>query len=141
MLRHLPSDGIDRMNALTFGNWTGSLGMGLAERELQCVMAVACGMTSKEVARELGVAKDTVDKRLLAASTKLGVIKRAQLVAEAMRRQIIAPSVMALIALLTTHAVLGDDQAMRIRRGGSGGERKVETRVATRRAECALAVA
>ncbi|MFK0086406.1 LuxR C-terminal-related transcriptional regulator [Pseudomonas sp. NPDC090755] len=129
------------MNALTFGNWTGSLGKGLAERELQCVMAIACGMTSKEVARELGVAKDTVDKRLLAASTKLGVIKRAQLVAEAMRRQIIAPSAMALVALLTTHAVLGDDQTMRVHRGGNSGERKIEIRVATRRAECALAVA
>lgn len=123
------------MNALTFGNWTGSLGMGLAERELQCVMAVACGLTSKEVARELGVAKDTVDKRLLAASTKLGVIKRAQLVAEAMRRQIISPAVMAMIALLTTHAVIGDDNMLRVRRGGNGGERRVELRVAARRVE------
>lgn len=123
------------MKALTFGNWTGSLGMGLAERELQCVMAVACGLTSKEVARELGVAKDTVDKRLLAASTKLGVIKRAQLVAEAMRRQIISPAVMAMIALLTTHAVIGDDNMLRVRRGGNGGERRVEIRVTARRVE------
>ena len=74
------------MTGLTFGRWTANLGMGLAERELQCVMAVACGLTSKEAAREFGLAKDTIDKRLLSASTKLGVIKRAQLVAEAMRR-------------------------------------------------------
>ena len=138
MLRHLPSDGIDRMNALTFGNWTGSLGLGLAERELQCVMAVACGLTSKEAARELGVAKDTIDKRLLAASTKLGVIKRAQLVAEAMRRGLISPMVVTLCAVLVGHSISSTDEYTRVRRQG---ERKIETRVATRRADCALAVA
>lgn len=121
------------MSALTFGNWTGNLGMGLAERELQCVMAVACGLTSKEAAREFGLSKDSIDKRLLAASTKLGVIKRAQLVAEAMRRQIISPLALAMVAVMATHAVLDDDHFTRIRRGG--GERKVETRIAVRRAE------
>ncbi|MBA6066382.1 LuxR C-terminal-related transcriptional regulator [Pseudomonas mosselii] len=126
------------MSALTFENWTGNLGMGLAERELQCVMAVACGLSSKEAARELGVAKDTVDKRLLAASTKLGVIKRAQLVAEAMRRGMISPMVIILCAVLVGHSVVSSDEFTRVRRSG---ERKVETRVATRRAECALAVA
>lgn len=120
------------MNALTFGNWTGSLGMGLAERELQCVMAVACGLSSKEAARELGVAKDTIDKRLLAASTKLGVIKRAQLVAEAMRRGLISPAAI-LAAILAVHGALSDDQFLRVRR--SGGEKRVELRVAARRVE------
>ncbi|MEW2927636.1 LuxR C-terminal-related transcriptional regulator [Pseudomonas juntendi] len=129
------------MNALTFGNWTGSLGLGLAERELQCVMVVACGLTSKEAARELGIAKDTIDKRLLAASTKLGVIKRAQLVAEAMRRGLISPMIVALCAILVGHSVASSDEFTRIRRGGNSGERKIETRVANRRAECALAVA
>lgn len=126
------------MNALTFGNWTGSLGMGLAERELQCVMAVACGLSSKEAARELGVAKDTIDKRLLAASTKLGVIKRAQLVAEAMRRGMISPLVISMCAVLVGHSIASSDEFTRVRRGG---ERKIaETRI-QRRAECALAVA
>jgi len=101
-------------------------------------MAVACGLTSKEAAREFGVAKDTVDKRLLAASTKLGVIKRAQLVAEAMRRGLISPMIVALCALLVGHSIAGTDEFTRVRRSG---ERRVETRVATRRTECALAVA
>ncbi|HDS1693313.1 LuxR C-terminal-related transcriptional regulator [Pseudomonas putida] len=122
------------MNALTFGNWTGSLGLGLAERELQCVMAVACGMTSKEAARELGVAKDTIDKRLLAASTKLGVIKRAQLVAEAMRRGLISPAAI-LVAILAVHGAFSDDQFLRVRRSGGGSERKVELRTVARRVE------
>ena len=68
---------------------TGKLGKGLAPRELQCLIAVAAGMTSKEAARELGVAPDTVDKRLLSATTKLGVTRRAALVAEAFKRGLI----------------------------------------------------
>lgn len=123
------------MTGLTFGRWTANLGMGLAERELQCVMAVACGLTSKEAAREFGLAKDTIDKRLLSASTKLGVIKRAQLVAEAMRRGLISPAATALALLMAIHGMIGDDQAMRVRRGGNGGERRIEQRVAVRRVE------
>lgn len=68
---------------------TGNLGMGLAPRELQCLISIAAGLTSKEAARELGVAPDTIDKRLLAATTKLGVTRRAALVAEAFRRGLI----------------------------------------------------
>ncbi|WP_100634549.1 LuxR C-terminal-related transcriptional regulator [Pseudomonas qingdaonensis] len=123
------------MTGLTFGRWTANLGMGLAERELQCVMAVACGLTSKEAAREFGLAKDTIDKRLLSASTKLGVIKRAQLVAEAMRRGLISPAATTLALLMAIHGMIGDDQAMRVRRGGNGGERRIEQRVAVRRVE------
>lgn len=69
---------------------TGNPGKRLSPRELQCLMAVAAGMTSKEVAQELGIAPDTVDKRLLAATTKLGVTRRAALVAEAFRLGLIA---------------------------------------------------
>lgn len=126
------------MNAatsITLGNWTGHLGMGLALRELQCVLGIAMGRTSKELARDLGVQPESIKKRVLAASTKLGVTRRAQLVAEAMRKGVISPAVMALIALLTTHAVIGDDHMNRIRRPG---ERRIETRVAVRRIEVAL---
>lgn len=69
---------------------TGQFGKGLAPRELQCLLYVAAGMTSKEVARELGVSPDTVDKRLLAATTKMGVTRRAALVTEAFRRGLIS---------------------------------------------------
>lgn len=119
--------------SITVGTWQGFLGRGLALRELECVLGLALGKTSKQLAQDMGIEAESVKKRVLSASTKLGVRLRAQLVAEAMRRQIIAPSVMALIALLTTHAVLGDDQMLRVRRGS--GERRVETRVAVRRIE------
>ncbi len=73
------------MNAatITFAGFTGLLGKGVAPRELQCLLAIAAGQTTKEVAQVLGVAPDTVNKRLLALTTKLGVTRRAGLVAKA----------------------------------------------------------
>lgn len=120
---------------ITLGNWQGLLGHGAAPRELECLLAIAGGASGKEVARALGISEDGVKKRMMALGTKWGMTKRTALVAEAFRRGIISPAVMALVALLTTHAVLGDEQAMRIRRGGNGGERRVELRVAARRVE------
>ncbi|NMZ09074.1 helix-turn-helix transcriptional regulator [Pseudomonas proteolytica] len=119
--------------SITVGTWQGFLGRGLALRELECVLGLALGKTSKQLAKDMGIEAESVKKRVLSASTKLGVRLRAQLVAEAMRRQIIAPSVMALIALLTTHAVLGDNEMLRVRRGS--GERRVELRMTARRVE------
>lgn len=121
--------------SITIGNWQGLLGHGAAPRELECLLAIAGGASGKEVARALGISEDGVKKRMMALGTKWGMTKRTALVAEAFRRGIISPAVMALVALLTTHAVLGDEQAMRIRRGGNGGERRVELRVAARRVE------
>lgn len=71
-------------STITAHGFTGFLGRGAAPRELECLMAVAAGLTSKEAARDLGVAPDTVDKRLLALTTKLGVNRRTALVAQAM---------------------------------------------------------
>ncbi|MBF8728599.1 LuxR C-terminal-related transcriptional regulator [Pseudomonas putida] len=129
------------IRTITTTGWTGRLDMGLAPRELEATLLAAADLTVKQVAQVMGIAPKTVEKRLEAARLKLGAKTMRGLVLEAFKRQIISPAVMALVALLTTHAVLGDDQAMRIRRGGNGGERKVETRVATRRVDCALAVA
>lgn len=127
--------------SITVGNWQGLLGQGAAPRELECLLAIAGGASGKEVARALGISEDGVKKRMLALGTKWGMTKRTALVAEAFRRGIISPAVTALALIMAVHGMIGDDQAVRIRRGGSGGERKVEVRVATRRAECALAVA
>ncbi|MBO0369258.1 helix-turn-helix transcriptional regulator [Pseudomonas putida] len=129
------------VSTIDFAGFTGFLGRGAAPRELQCLMAVAAGRTSKEAARELGVAPDTINKRLLALTTKLGVSRRAQLVAVAMQKGLISPVATALALVLTLHSMIGDDAALRVRRGGNGGERRIESRVAVRRAECALAVA
>lgn len=126
---------------ITASGWTGRLGMGLAPRELEATLLAAADLTVKQVAQVMGVAPKTVEKRLEAARFKLGAKTMRGLVLEAFKRQIISPAATALALLMAIHGLIGDDQAMRIRRGGNGGERKIETRVATRRAECALAVA
>lgn len=77
------------METINAHGLVGHLGCGAAPRELECLLAVAAGMSSKEIARKLGVAPASVDKRLLSLTTKLGVIRRAQLVAEAFRRGLI----------------------------------------------------
>lgn len=122
--------------SITIGNWTGHLGMGLALRELQCVLGIASGQTSKELARDLGVQPESIKKRVLAASTKLGVTRRAQLVAEAMRKGVISPLVILLCMVITAQQA-SSEQFGRTRRPG---ERRIETRVAVRRIEAAQTV-
>ncbi|MCF7540617.1 response regulator transcription factor [Pseudomonas petrae] len=68
---------------ITAHGFIGVLGRGAAPRELECLLAVAAGQTTKEIAKNLGVAPDSVSKRLLSLTTKLGVVKRTQLVARA----------------------------------------------------------
>lgn len=70
-------------STIVSGQWKGHLGRGLAPRELQCLLAVAQGMTAKEIARSIDIAPGTVTKRLSAAMFKLGVQRRAAMVAEA----------------------------------------------------------
>ena len=65
---------------------------------------------------------------------KLGVYKRPALVAEAFRRGLISPLLIALCAILVGQSTTNDNPLNRIRRPG---ERRIETRVAVRRIEAA----
>lgn len=123
-------------STITAHGLVGHLGRGAAPRELECLMAVAAGLSSKEAARMMGVAAGTVEKRLLCLSTKLHVTKRAALVAAAFRNGILAHAVFVLVALTCAHAALSDDPTMRTRRSG---ERRVEIQVAARRIESGYA--
>ncbi|MBF8651320.1 helix-turn-helix transcriptional regulator [Pseudomonas putida] len=124
---------------ITANGFVGFLGRGAAPRELECLMAIASGQTSKQAARDLGVSSGSIDKRLLALTTKLGVTRRAALVAEAFKRGLITPAVMVLCAILVGHTIASDD--VEFNRTRRSGERRVaETRI-LRRADCALAVA
>lgn len=120
-------------DTITSGSWQGFLGRGLAERELQCVLGVAQGQSSKELGRDLGIAADSVKKRIASAMFKLQVNRRAALVGEAMRRGLISPAATALALVLVIHGLMADDVALRVRRGS--GEKRVELRVAARRVE------
>lgn len=79
------------MDAFTHGNWQGFFNQGLSEREVECTVLAASGLTNKEIAKKMGIAPDTVKKRIQAAMYRLQVPRRAALVAEAMRKAIIAP--------------------------------------------------
>lgn len=124
--------------SITANGWTGFLGRELSLREVQCVLGIACGQTSKELARDLGVQPDSIKKRVLSATTKLGVTRRAQLVAVAMQKGLISPIATALALVLALHSMIGDDHMLRIRRPG---ERSFAASRIYRRAECASAVA
>lgn len=107
------------------GDWKGRIGV-LAQRELECLLGVACGFTSKEIAKQDGCSPATVDKRLLSASCKLQVFKRAQLVAEAMKRGLIAP-LMILLASFGGYQAATSLDSDHLRRGPS--RRVVEMRL------------
>lgn len=101
------------MESITSGTWKGHLGKGLAPRELEALLAVAQGFTAKEIARLMHISPGTVSKRIENAMFKLGVHRRAALVAEAMKRQIISPMCFVLAGLMTMHAVMGDADPVR----------------------------
>ncbi|MGP5464959.1 helix-turn-helix transcriptional regulator [Pseudomonas helleri] len=103
------------------GAWRGHLGRGLALRELQFVMAVAQGLTAKETGRAFGIAACTVHKSLQRAMFKLCVHRQGAMIAEAMRRQIITPLCLMLIAVM---AVQGLDESGLARRDRRPSERR-----------------
>ena len=116
------------------GSWKGHLGRGLAPRELEFLLWISQGFTSKEIAREAVIEAGTVKKRLTNAMFKLGVTKRTALVAEAMKRQIITPVCFVLAALIAMHSMISDDSLRRDRRAP---ERRMAQVRMVRRAECA----
>jgi len=117
------------------GAWKGHLGRGLAPRELQFLLWVALGLTAKEIAREAGISPATVAKRLTNAMFKLGVTRRAALVAEAMRRQIISPMCLVLATLLTMNAVTNIQSVEPVRRDRRPPSVRIAQIRITRRAE------
>ena len=121
-------------STIVSGQWKGHLGRGLAPRELQCLLAVAQGMTAKEIARAFDISPGTVAKRLSVAMFKLGVARRAAAVAEAMKRQIISPMCCVLAALIAMHSLAagGGDPMRRDRRAP---ERRIAQVSVLRRAE------
>lgn len=121
---------------LSYAGWKGNLGLGLAERELSCLLAVAAGHTDKEIAKHDGLSPRSIKGRIESCMHKLGVYKRPALVAEAFKRGLISPMILALCAILVGQTALNENPLNRTRRPG---ERRVETRVAVRRIEASYA--
>jgi len=122
------------------GGWQGESGGLLAPREMEGLLHCANGYTVKEAARKMGVSPETLKKRLDSARLKFNAPNLRALVSEAFRRQLISPAATALALVLVIHGMLADDVALLVRRGGNGGERRVELRVAARRAEQQVAL-
>lgn len=111
---------------ITANGLIGYLNRGAAPRELECLLEVASGKTSKEAARVLGISPGSIEKRLLSLSTKLGVTKRAALVTESFKRGLIAPLMILLASFGGYHAAVSLDSDHQ-RRGPS--RRVVELRL------------
>lgn len=87
---------------LTYGTWqatacTDRTKGQLAPREAQHLMALASGMTAKEIAREFGVSVGTVRHSLRRVYDRLGVERATAAVGAALRRGWIAPLLLALM--------------------------------------------
>ncbi|QJD58172.1 helix-turn-helix transcriptional regulator [Pseudomonas sp. gcc21] len=103
------------MNAIVHNQWKGFLDMGLALRELEFTLMVAAGMTGKEIAKQAGLAPDSVKKRIASAMFKLKASNRPQLIANAIRNGIIAP--LAILLMVCTVVIGGTPDLERAPRG------------------------
>jgi hypothetical protein len=99
------------MDTITVSGWQGWLGKGLAPRELEAVLYAAQDKTIKQIARDMGIAPDSVSKRLTDARFHLGYQRSIRgAVLEAWKRGIIAPLALALMFCVA------DNDRVRIRR-------------------------
>ncbi|ANC80477.1 response regulator transcription factor [Pseudomonas putida] len=121
------------MKTITCGSWIGQLGMALAPRELEALLWVAQGLTTKEIARQMSVSPGTVANRIEAALFKLEAGRRIEAVTKAMRQQIISPLCIALAALIALHTVINDSDP--IRRDRRAPERRTAQIRIVRKAE------
>ena len=101
------------MEKITCGTWTGQLGRALAPRELEALLWIAQGLTTKEVARRMGISPGTAANRIESILYKLEVGRRIEAVTKAMSCHIISPLCIALAGLIAIHTALGDIDPMR----------------------------
>lgn len=101
------------METITCGSWIGQLGKALAPRELEALLWVAQGLTTKEVARKMAVSPGTAANRIENALFKLEAKRRLDAVMKAMHQQIINPLCILLVCLMSMHAALNDGDPMR----------------------------
>lgn len=101
------------METITQGSWMGHLGRGLAPRELEALLWVAQGLTTKEIARHMAVTPGTVANRIDNVLFKLDAGRRIEAVTKAMRQKIISPLCIALAGLIAMHSAIADSDPMR----------------------------
>lgn len=121
------------METITCGSWIGQLGKALAPRELEALLWVAEGLTTKEVARKMAVSPGTAANRIKIVLFKLEAGRRIEAVNKAWRANIISPLCILLVGLMAMHAALNDSDPMR--RDRRAPERRTAQIRIVRRAE------
>ncbi|BBT39051.1 response regulator transcription factor [Pseudomonas putida] len=125
-------------NVISFKGIQGDVGV-LAAQELKAALGICCGMSNKEISRELSCSPSTVKKSVERIFYKLGISSRSSVPTELFCRGIARKLSILMCAMFVGHAAMGDDQMLRVRR--SGGEKRIETRIAGRRIEQQVALA
>lgn len=117
------------MSTITANGFTGYLNAGLAPRELEATLHAAGDLSFKEIARAMGVAPKTIEKRIESARLKLGNQRTVRgLVVEALRRGVITHCGVLALALL-----VGLEQQQSTFNRRPEGPRRAELRVIARR--------
>ncbi|WP_430317118.1 response regulator transcription factor [Pseudomonas sp. p1(2021b)] len=119
-------------DVVIFNNLQGSIGL-LAAQELKAALGICSGLSNKEISRELSCSPATVKKSVERIFYKLGISSRSAVPTELFCRGIARKLSILMCAVFVGHAAIGDDQMIRVRRGG--GEKRIETRIAGRRIE------
>lgn len=121
-------------DVISFRGMEGNVGV-LAAQELKAALGICCGLANKEIARELDCSPATIKKSIERVFYKLGISSRAAVPTELFYRGIARKLSMIMCVALVGQATMDDEHLLRIRRGGNGGERRIELRVAARRVE------
>lgn len=83
--------------------WRGRLDGGLPRRQLEALIYACSDLTVKQIARKMGIGPASAQQRLDDARFKLGMQRSVRgLCLEALRRGIVAPLAVALVAIMVT---------------------------------------
>ncbi|MBA5706188.1 LuxR family transcriptional regulator [Pseudomonas fulva] len=121
------------METITRGRWRGHLGLLLAPRELEALLWVAQDLTTKEIARLMGVTPGTVANGIERVIYKLKAKRRMDAVMKAWDQKIISPLCIVLAGLIAMHSAINDNDP--IRRDRRAPERRTAQVRIVRRAE------
>lgn len=89
-------------NTIELEGWRGRLDAGLPIRQLEALLYACADLTAKEIAKRMGITPASAKDRLDDARFNLGMQRTVRgMCLEAMRRGIVSPLALALVAILT----------------------------------------
>lgn len=104
-------------NTIEIEGWRGRLDAGLPRRQLEALLFACADMTTKQIARRMGIGHQSVQQRLDDARFKLGMQRSVRgLCLEALRRGIVGPLVIMLCSLCAFQTFLDLGHMQRVQR-------------------------